>query len=56
MAAKNTLETFQYHINLPVGIIFNPIDDLSELAEVTGQPMTEPQKNSMAFIIFLEYG
>ena len=36
MAAKNALKTFQYHINLPVDIIFDPINDMLELAEVAG--------------------
>ena len=56
MAAKNALEAFQYNINLPVDIVFDPIDDLSELAENAGQLMTEPQKNSMAFIVFQNTG
>ena len=56
MAAKNALEAFQYDIKLPVYVIFDPIDDLSELAEVAGQPMTEPQNNNIAFIIFQNMG
>ena len=56
MAAKNALEVFQYGIKLPVDIVFDPMDDLPELAEVEGQPMTEPQTNSMAFHHLSEYG
>ena len=56
MAAKNALEALQYDIKLSEDIVFDPIDDLSELAEVAGQPVTEPQKNIMAFIIFQNTG
>ena len=56
MATKNELENFQYTLSLPVDVVFDPIDDLSELADVAGQPMTEAQKCSMAFIIFQNTG
>ena len=56
MTAENALEAFQYYIKLPVDIVFDSIDDLSELAEVAYQLMTELQKNSIAFIIFQNTG
>ena len=56
LATKNALETFQYNVQLPVDVVFDPIDDLAELAEVAGEPMTEAQKRSMAFIIFQNTG
>ena len=63
LATKNALETFQYNVQLPVDVVFDPIDDLAELADVAGEPMTEAQKRSMAFWLssiregfqFLEY-
>ena len=43
-------------IFLPVDVVLDPIDDLSELAEIAEQPMTEAQKISMAFVIFQNTG
>ena len=56
MAKKNELETFQYQVNLPVDVVFDPINDLSEMAEIAKQPMSEAQQISMAFVIFQNTG
>ena len=55
LKTKNALETFQYNVALPVDVVFDPIDDLSELAIAAKQPMSDEQKCSMAFIIFSKY-
>ena len=41
LSTKNTLETFQYNLALPVNVVFDPIDDLGELAIAAKQPMSE---------------
>ena len=56
MTSKNALKTFQYNVSLPVDVVFDPIKDLSELAEIAEQPMSEAQKISMAFVIFQNTG
>lgn len=53
---KNALETFQYNVSLPVDVVFDPIDDLEELAALANEPMSEAQKIAMAFIIFQNTG
>ena len=56
MSTKNVLEAFQYVINLPVDVVFDPIDDLAELSEVARQPMMEAQKVNLALIILQNTG
>ena len=56
MSTKNVLKAFQYDINLPVDVVFDPINALGKLAEVALQPMTEAQKVNLAFIIFQNTG
>ena len=44
MPSKNVFETFQHQVTIPVDVVFYSISDIGELADVEGQPMTEPQK------------
>ena len=53
---KEEVENYQYDISLPVDVVFDPIDDLEELADGAEQPMTEAQKINMAFITFQNCG
>ena len=39
-------------MSLPVDVVFDPIDELSDLAEIAEQSMSEAQIISMAFVIF----
>lgn len=56
LSTKNKMETFQYDLSLPVDVVFDPIDDLGELAIIAKQPMSEEQKCGLAFIIFQNTG
>ena len=42
-------------LSLPVGTIFNAIDDLMELAEQAGIPMTADQSVNLAYVIFAHH-
>jgi hypothetical protein len=53
---KDEVESYQYDISLPVDVVFDPIDDLAELAGVADQPMTEAQMINIAFIVFQNTG
>ena len=51
MTTNNPLEIFQYQLSLPLDVVFDPIDHMSELFNVASQLMSEAQKCSIVFII-----
>jgi hypothetical protein len=51
-AKEMGLYNMHYDISQPVDTIFNNLDDLSELAEHAGSPMTDQQRVDLAYVIF----
>lgn len=50
--AELNVYNMQYDISQPVDVVFNAIDDLSELAEHASSPMSPQQLIDLAYIIF----
>jgi hypothetical protein len=46
------LYNMTYDVSQPVDTVFNCIDDLSELADHSGSPMSPQQMIDLAYIIF----
>jgi hypothetical protein len=51
-AKEMELYNMHYDISQPVDIVFNCIDDLSELADHAGSPMSAQQMIDLAYVIF----
>jgi hypothetical protein len=51
-AKEMELYNMHYDISQPVDTVFNAIDDLSELADHAGSPMTPQQMIDLAYVIF----
>lgn len=49
---KNEVETKRYDISDPIDTIFNEIEDLAELGELSNKPFSETQLVDFGFIIF----
>lgn len=52
MQKEMELQSLHFDLSHPVDIVFNAIEDLSELADHAGQPMSAMQMNALAFVIF----
>ena len=52
MSKEHELATMHYDLSHPVEIVFNAIEDLSELTEHAHQPMSQMQLINLAYVIF----
>jgi hypothetical protein len=52
MSKEHELATMHYDLSHPVDIVFNAIEDLSELAAHARQPMSQMQLINLAYVIF----
>jgi hypothetical protein len=48
---EDELRAFSYHPGQPVDVVFNAVDDLVEFADLAGQPMSQRQTISRAYVI-----
>ena len=55
-AKEHEIISMTYNTNLPVDVVFTPIDDFVDLSDLVGVPKSEQQKIQYAYLIFQKCG